>query len=819
MRKSPACWTFVRSGEAAFEAADFVQASRAVATSIPPRGSATLLAMRSEGELAQFLLSDSEALARAVAAPIGAEARPAQVDGAALSVRHVAHMVYQRRSVLMTRSNVVGVDPAVVASTLTRVMGEGTWIAVRMRRALPRERRRQHAWISHFLGTTASTHYSTREGDLVISIDVGAPTRDQARDLVDGAHSAIPGFDVEVRARQPQWWPSVLGGVLAGAVAALAALAVSAVPRLAAPALLAAGLVAGVAWGVRTWRGHPLGAREVLRLITARPPTRTAPPRKPTAPSDGDPGRPGAYPLDLSTFLIAPDMVIGLVAPQAGALTGRTSTRERSVPTAFTRPIGPFIGTGSRGAPAHIDVSSGWDGVFVVGRAGSGKSQLVRSLFAWHLMEHMSPSDTVGTPGRANTLIAFENKGEGVEQYEAWGRALGAAEDSEVHVIDVADVSTPAVDMVGTRGTVAERAQHFVDAMQFGFAEGSIVYRSAETLRQVITGALALTPAMVEAVGLPAGGSFLDHAHVLLGAYGDDMGVALAGEIRSEAVRLEAAGTPDADLSLARDALAPLYGGATPAQRRPFLEAPRNKVDALLRLRAWWSPQRPRLTWDEILTSHCVVVVNMGTSRTGEVIDGEATAALAGMVMFLLRRSIQMRCSGWQALGRWVTIFADELSLLSGSSPEVIEWLHEAGRSFGVRPVFATQFAEQLNPRLVTSVLGYGTILAFQQGNITVADGLAANFAASGDPWTGQDIYNLPRYTAVCRGYVEGQPQPPFTVALRNFEADRASFPFIQRDPSLQRGDDDHAGTPGAAAIAPAPAQGPARPTLFGEER
>ena len=788
---TPTCWTFVRNGDTALEASDFVQVSRAITSALPDKGSATLLIVRDDQSLRQYLLSPSEALARAVATPIGAEPRRCDLDTHDLAVRHVAHMRMPRRStdIVMTRANVVGVDATLTAGTLTWQMDPGTWIAVRMRRGTRRERRRQLTWVRHHLDSSASTHYSTREGSIVVSVDVGAPDRASAAELIDRVHTAIPGFDLPVIADQPTWWPHVLTGTLAGALSAGASWSLTSWPAFVTPLLFAAGLVVGIACGVSAWRGRAWAPGDVMRLITQTPPKRTSPPRSPTRadPDAGVVGSPGDYPLAPTSFLVAPDMIVGLVAPQAGAVTGTTQTRDRPVPPSFTEQVGPLIGYGQRGAPVHLEAASGWEDLLILGQAGSGKTVLTQGLFAWNLMERMYPSAIPGTPGRANALIAFENKGEGVDGYVSWATALGASGDAGLRVIDLADPATPAIDMVEADGSCVERAQHFVDAMQYSFTGDSIQYRSAETLRAVIAAGLVITPAMGQAATVPAGGSFLDYAYVLLGGLGDAAGVALAGELQSEAVRLESAGTPDTDLSAARDIIAPLYGpGVTPSTRRALLEAPRNKVELLRQVRTWWDPERPRISWESILTEHAVVVVNMGSSRTGQIVDGQLAQTLSAMLAFGLRRSIQRTCNGWWDAKRNVTIFADELKLLAGVSPEVFEWMRNQGRAFGVRLVFATQYAEQIDPALRTAILGFGTLVALKQANPEVAASLAQNLSLSGDQWSPQDLYNLPAYTAVVRSSVGGQSLPAFTVHLWNAEADRARFPLIQRDPALQ---------------------------------
>ncbi|MFC8797296.1 hypothetical protein ACFT2C_06160 [Promicromonospora sp. NPDC057138] len=343
--------------------------------------------------------------------------------------------------------------------------------------------------------------------------------------------------------------------------------------------------------------------------------------------------------------------------------------------------------------------------------------------------------------------------------------------------MDVADPATPAIDMFSMPGSVADRASFFVNAMTYAFEPGAIQDRSFATLVQVFTAALAVTPEIAALVpGAPVDASPVKYAHMLLAGYGDDAATALAGAIMSEGVRLESLGTPDEALSLARAALSPLYEGRSEAARRSFFDAPSSKVAQLLALESWWSPSRPKMTWREVLEEHRAIVLNTGTSASGQMLDERLSKHMSALLMFGLRDAIRRYCSGWQALERSVSVFADELSLLTGSSSEVVTWLRDQGRSYGVRPVFATQYAEQLPERVRTAMTGFSTIIAFAQDNVRVATELAADFAADGTAWSASDVVNLSPFTTIVRSTVNRQRQPAFTMRVAHLEADRTAF-------------------------------------------
>jgi hypothetical protein len=153
------------------------------------------------------------------------------------------------------------------------------------------------------------------------------------------------------------------------------------------------------------------------------------------------------------------------------------------------------------------------------------------------------------------------------------------------------------------------------------------------------------------------------------------------------------------------------------------------------------------------------------------------------MLAYLLRAEIERTCAGWQSQGRSVSIFADELSSLAGASPDVVTWLRERGRSYGVRMFVATQRAGQLDPDVRNAMYGFGTIFFFAQQSQSVAREAAANLSMSGTPVTEADLSTLERYHALLRATAGGRAQPavPIRVAYwadpRDLLADAGYLP------------------------------------------
>jgi hypothetical protein len=201
-----------------------------------------------------------------------------------------------------------------------------------------------------------------------------------------------------------------------------------------------------------------------------------------------------------------------------------------------------------------------------------------------------------------------------------------------------------------------------------------------------------------------------------------------------------------------------------------------NKMAQLLDAEPWWDPSRPKLSWSALLDGHFAVVVNTGVTESGVQVQERLSGQMSALLLYGLRAAIQRTCSGWEAAGRSVSLFADELSLLAGTSPEVVSWLRNQGRSYGVRPVFATQYPEQLHPAVRTALMSFSTLFAFAQDAARVAEDLAADFAADGSTWAASDVVNLPQFMAIMRTNVEQARVAPCTVRTFDFEADMAGF-------------------------------------------
>ncbi len=790
-----------RAQSGAMDAAQYASRVKPFGSAIRDLRESTLLTVRTATGVESYILTPggradlSAKAADVLGNAVGAKAVRVDETPDLSGGPEIARMV-ARPNQSASRDAQAGADPAEVARTIARVAEPGSWVAVSLRRPSGKEVDRTREW--NHKRSASVTHHSLDSEVLVASFFAGAASASSATFLLGQVVSALPGMDVDAVAKAP----SDLGVTVGTAVGALAlgglgfagesylpGLLAEPLPDLATTVeslpLFTYGLLgAAPLAGVSALAGFHLlpTARQRLRKaadkgVLPRPATggRSAPKPKPT--QDGQPPAKvdNPYPLASTSFLVGPSVVAGVVAPQGGAEAGAATTGSRGAPPALREDIGPMIGTAG-GDRFHLSAADFIAGVGIFGVPDSGKSVAIRGLYGWNVLERVSPSGKPGRPGRSNTLIAFENKGEGAGQYMAWAEQLG----DHPHRIDLADPSTPAIDLFAGPATASAKAKQVAEAMQYAFPEGDIRRQSLSTITLVLTVSQFVTDQIAGWADLPAGGSVVEHAAVLLGAQGDEAGMKLATALK----RAELEGD-DPQLASAMSELAPLYGDkVTTSQRRQLQEAPRTKLETLAEASDWFAPDRPKLSWADILTRHENVVVNTGVSASGELVSAEVTTVIGSMLLYTLRDAIMRHCSGWKDQGRFVSIFVDELALLAAGSPEVVTWLRNQGRSYGISQNLATQYPDQLHEQVRKAVLSFGTIYWFRQSNPQIAEMAAEALSVDGSDWSKADVFNLPAHTAVISAQVNKVAQPAVPVAIGFWEDDRSAFPAAQGYPT-----------------------------------
>ncbi|MCZ4326728.1 hypothetical protein [Brachybacterium paraconglomeratum] len=192
------------------------------------------------------------------------------------------------------------------------------------------------------------------------------------------------------------------------------------------------------------------------------------------------------------------------------------------------------------------------------------------------------------------------------------------------------------------------------------------------------------------------------------------------------------------------------------------------------------APGRRVHTWEELLRGHEVVIINTGVAPHSDTdLPEEGKELVTSIIFFSMVRAIQRVASGWREEGRRITVMADELSMIVAENGEMVEWLRDKGRQYGVELSLATQRPGQIPPKVLESFFSFGTLIAFAQDNPEVADTIARNLAGDGSPWSSQDVVNLPAFNVIVRTRTDRR-LPAFTAVLTDFEAEPDRFTAFQ---------------------------------------
>jgi len=771
----PGTWTVTRTSRGAPDAADVVQDSKALGSSIATSGPVTLLVAHTESGLRSFMVaprdgSRSGVLASNLGAVVGARVEPTSM----LDLSRACYgRLVARASDQPASENQSGADPAKVAAAFGRGgLPPGCWVAVTLRKPSGTELRRARRWFRHRLAGRV-THYSSGSEVLIAAVSAGGPDDDAVRSALQMTASVIPGFDVDTRvARLSGRTPLSLSGAVLSAAGAGVPVAVSGAWW---PWLLAG--VPGFGLAVAAASGLVRSAHErqdslARDGISPVPKKRHRPPSGPRQQivrhdGSGRAGRAGEYPLHPHAFLVTPAMMAGIASPYHGSGAAASATAVLDLPPALRTADGPLLGYAGE-VPVRISDADRWSGFAVFGIPGTGKSNIVTNLFAYDLLRRRSDA-------HPRPMIAFETKGEGARTYLQWLAATGTS----ALYCELLDGSRPSISMMPD-GDVIDRSNFVVSAMVYAYGDG-IGPQSKDTLSIVFPAALSVTDEIAAAAGLPVGKSWMWHADVLLGGRGDEAAVALASGLASAAQR-----SKDAQLADIVSRLGYLFGEkVTPSQRRTLQQAPRSKVAELAKMEVWFDPRRPRVDMETILARGDVVVINTGSPlRGGSPPDSETSNAIQAMLMYRYWHAVRSSCSGWREQGRRQGVYADELSMLAGASPEVVAAVRDQGRSYGVEPTFGCQYPDQLHPLVRATVSGYSTMVWLRQDADEIIRQAVTDVNKLGAEYSTADIAGLEPYHGILRTVVEGRVQAPFPLRFAKF--DQATFAAVQGFPNAR---------------------------------
>ena len=786
-RHSARAFRFTKAGAMHTSATDLGNVASSAIVALPP--GATFLTTRTDTGLEHVLVtpdfSDAESVAFAIARSMNA--RSDEVDEVPDLTRtaHVARLRLDRGSTPRPDTQ-AGADFTVLSRVIGDMLKPGEWVAMAVRKPSKAESRHNKIWLEHF---GVRTHHSLAPNAVVMQLLAGGTDARRAMDLTVRTASAIPGFGLNVTGEKVSPAKLVTSFIVLAVLLVGAGIASMMIPQIAWPwwwtsiPAAVASVVVAVLFGRQVL---PSFARSVRRLlpwgqvpVPSRRFGRWQPPKaartvqnKETGALTEVPAQDGDYPLQENAFLVGPHLPLAFVSPHTGAGSGSASTAARSVPGELRAKVGPRAGVVDD-SPVHLSYADMWECLAAIGQPGSGKTALLEHLWGSLACDRKHPGAAFGLPAR-NAMVAFDTKGDGkaTEQYAKWMEFAGDQPDV-FHVADPTALEGIELfpDLPGQ--TAHEWARDVVSAMQYIWGEESIGARSFDTLTNVMQASkLIARHGIAERVvlrTLPTDASPWFYANLLLTNEGDEIGTELFAALADAAVQPDA----PAEMAQAVATLSPIYGsGVTQAQRRQLVEAPRTKISALVSAEHWWSRPSTR-TWDELLDQDRAVVINTGISPWGHVLDEKLRTDLSSLMLFTLRSAIRRTCVGWFESDRAVWVFADEVKHIANVSAEVISWMRNDARAYGLRCMFATQTPDTLIPELRRVLLGFGTLVLFKQKEGTTVREIVATLTLSGTTWDTPDLVNLRRYEAIISTTYDGSELEPFNAVMPDYRGER----------------------------------------------
>lgn len=686
-------------------------------------------------------------------------------------------------------------DAAGIRQSVESALTDDEWLAFSFRQPSSlMERARIRRWVDAQHGHDG-TDPLLGAGGLVCRVSAGAPG-DVKSLAIAGARAVGVNPLYQAHVSRPGWGAVSMALIVCVLLGAWDRLAESGLPLPAVAwwawilcllALLAAGL------RVFRWIGPYEG-------MLARPRHRYRP--YPHARSTGDEGKPARelpYPTARSSILVTPLSAAGLLTPLPGDSAAQQAYHP--MPSALAERMDLRLGVDQAGNPAGIDSRLLYSGISVFGQAGTGKTVLTHGIVEW-LMKHRMDSDPK-TWGRDSRIIDFEMKDStGLTVYDAYKRKNGLRGASRL--VDLPNPRSAQIDLIGywSGNDALSVGVTAASMMRASFEDGDIRGQSFDSLKQAFVIGVACqryeehNPGVLlrliqaarrfpgsELTVQPA--TVLEWAYLaLLGGRGGvsssrALGLALRTIIMN--VRRDTANRLQQDMVEAADAALALYGGSGAKNDTPkradrdiqqLAQAPRNKLNQLLDVGWLFDTRRARATWSMVLDQPADYMI-IAAPHDGLKLPDGIDRVIGSWLLQSLYQTINSRCDGWQAKGKHTAIVCDEVSLLAAGSPRSLVSLREQGRGFGVIPVFATQYPDQLPDVFRQSMLGYGTLCAYSTRDKTTARLLADKLSDTddgSDGWTSGVVVNLPQYTMAVRTGTVEQLQPAFIIRTDNFD-------------------------------------------------
>ena len=405
----------------------------------------------------------------------------------------------------------------------------------------------------------------------------------------------------------------------------------------------------------------------------------------------------------------------------------------------LTDPDGALLGVDLAGRECWLpDHDRQW-GVFVLGDPGTGKTTLLLGLLA-------ADCRAVAESGVRRAQIWIETKGEGRGRAEKVMRDNGR----QPLVIQADDPTGPRLDLIDWSDPTRS-AKTMSEAMRYAFPDQAIMEESAEVLSTVFRAAIAAPPEGLSELGYPARPNLPELCYWMLG--GDPVSK------KKEQIERVLGKTPE----YAQVLRYTQHKNSFQQERR--LESSINKLQSLRAASGLWSTGvRREAVLSKLIEEHHAVVLNFGPSGPSGAYSEMTASRAAAMSMFFLWDTIKRICDGWQAQGRSIAIYSDELADIAGHgdpSLEVVRAMADQGRSRGVLAAFAAQRPGQIPERTREAVMSFGSRAYFRVDEVETATNACSDLD---DAYHVEEIRNMEQFRCAARVRRSGIAQPAFTL-------------------------------------------------------
>jgi type IV secretory pathway TraG/TraD family ATPase VirD4 len=183
-----------------------------------------------------------------------------------------------------------------------------------------------------------------------------------------------------------------------------------------------------------------------------------------------------------------------------------------------------------------------------------------------------------------------------------------------------------------------------------------------------------------------------------------------------------------------------------------------NKVGQFLTsplIRHVFASPKNALDLRRIMDDGKILLVNLSHGRLGE----DSAALLGALLITSIEQAAKSRADISEEQRRDFYLYADEFQTYAGT--ESLGIILSQARKYRLNLCLANQLVDQMDPELASTVFGnIGSLCVMQVGR-SDAEKLAEELGGDVTP---EDLIALPKYHAVMRMLIDGEPTRPFTI-------------------------------------------------------